>query len=200
MPRVRTFIALDPGQAVKDRIIALQENLARTGADVKWVGPANLHLTLLFLGEVDDRELVAVCAAIDEASKKHKTFDLAVEGTGCFPNIRRPHVVWIGAGQGSAEACALHHDLEDALFKLGCYRREDRAFTPHITLGRIRGDKPMDALIAALTKKKDYSAGETVIREVLVMSSDQSANGPVYTVMSRAKLGERRGVNASDSR
>jgi 2'-5' RNA ligase len=188
MARVRTFIALDPGEAIRDRMVSLQENLARTGADVKWVEPANLHVTMLFLGEVDDRDLAAVCQAAQEATAKHKAYELSVDGTGCFPNMRRPRIVWIGVGKGADETRALHASLEAPLLDLGCYRREDRPFTPHVTLGRIRSEKPMDQLAAALVKRKDYDAGAITIREVQVMSSELSSNGPVYTVMSRAQL------------
>ena len=97
-------------------------------------------------------------------------------------------MVWIGVGQGLQEACALHDGLEKPLLKLGCYRREERRFTPHVTLGRVRSDKPMDQLAAALMKKQDYEAGAAMIREVLVMSSELSPEGPIYTVMSRAQL------------
>lgn len=188
MSRVRTFIALDPGRAIRDRIKALQESLARTGADVKWVEADNLHLTLLFLGEVDNRDLVPVCQAVAEVAQQCQPFDLAFAGAGCFPNLRRPRTLWIGVSQGAAEVCALHDALEVPLLALGCYRREERQFKPHLTLGRIRSDKPMDDLAAALVKKQAYHAGETRVREVLVMSSDLSPKGPVYTVMSRANL------------
>src|SRR6202011_1944277 len=115
----------------------------------------NLHITMLFLGEVDNRDLMAVCRAVDEAARAQPAFELSVEGTGCFPNMRRPRIVWIGVGQGAPEVRALHDALEGPLLELGCYRREERQFTPHVPLGRIRGDKPMDQLAAALLKKQD---------------------------------------------
>jgi 2'-5' RNA ligase len=189
MPRVRTFIALDPGPAIRDRMEALQESLARTGAEVKWVERQNLHVTLLFLGEVDNRDLLPVCRAVEAVAQGRQAIEVSVEGTGCFPNMRRPHVLWIGVGKGLQEVCALHDALEKPLLELGCYRREERHFTPHVTLGRIRSERPVEPLTAALMKEKDYAAGATVIGEVQVMSSELSPKGPVYTVMSRAKLG-----------
>jgi 2'-5' RNA ligase len=74
MRRLRTFIALDLGKQVRDRTIALQESLARSGTEVKWVEPDNLHVTLLFLGEVDDREVPAVCRAVAEACRERAPF------------------------------------------------------------------------------------------------------------------------------
>jgi 2'-5' RNA ligase len=187
--RQRTFIALDPGPAIRERMIALQESLTRTGAEVKWTEAVNLHVTLLFLGEVDERDILPVCRAVDEACRTLAPFDLSIEGTGCFPNMRRPRVVWLGVGQGLEEVRALHAALEKPLLELGCYRREDRQFTPHVTLGRIRSEKPMDELTSALAKKSDYQAGRTTIREVHIMSSNLTPQGPQYTVLSRAHLG-----------
>jgi 2'-5' RNA ligase len=192
MPRVRSFIALDPGPVIRDRMIALQKELAgaaRAGADVKWVEPANLHITLLFLGEVDDRDVVPVCRAVTETAETRGAFELSVEGAGCFPNMRRPRVVWLGVGRGAVDVAGLHDALEGPLLQLGCYRREERKFTPHVTLGRVQGDGSTNELCAALLKHKGYQAGTTDIREVHVMSSELSPRGPVYTVMSRARLG-----------
>jgi 2'-5' RNA ligase len=188
MPGVRTFIALDPGAAIRERMVSLQESLGRTATEVKWVEPENLHVTLLFLGEVDNRDLMPVCRAVEEAARGHAAFELSIEGTGCFPNMRRPRVVWIGVGQGLQEVCALHDAIEKPLLELGCYRREERRFTPHVTLGRIRSEKPMDQLAAALLKKQPYQAGTTMVREVQIMSSELSPEGPIYTVMGRARL------------
>src|SRR6266852_167763 len=116
MKRLRTFIALELGKTVRDKAVALQESLARAGSDVKWVEHENLHLTLLFLGEVGDR------------CREHEPFRMSVENVGCFPNLRRPRTVWIGVGEGTQEVVALHDDLEETLLELGCYRREDRQF------------------------------------------------------------------------
>lgn len=190
MARLRTFIALDLGKQLRDRTLVLQESLARSGADVKWVEGENLHLTLLFLGEVGDRELPALCRAVAECCQEHAAFTLSVETVGCFPNLRRPRTVWVGVGDGSLQVVALHDALEEKLLELGCYRREERQYTPHITLGRVkRDDSPTDELIALLVKKAAWQAGETSVREVLVMSSELMPEGPIYTVLSRARLG-----------
>jgi RNA 2',3'-cyclic 3'-phosphodiesterase len=187
MARLRTFIAVDIGKAIRDRAVALQEKLAQTSA-VKWVEHDNLHVTLLFLGEVEDREVPTVCRAVAEQVQKHRSFQLSIERVGCFPNPRRPRVLWIGVGDGAQELCALHDSLEPPLLDLGCYRREERKYTPHITLGRVKGDHPADKLAAALVKHAGWQGGQTTVGEVLVMSSELTPQGPIYTVLSRAKL------------
>jgi 2'-5' RNA ligase len=188
MARLRTFIAIDLGKAIRDRLIALQENLARSGTEVKWVEPENLHVTLLFLGEVDERDVPQVCQVVAEAAQQRPSFPLSVETTGCFPNVRRPRVLWVGVGEGKQEVCTLHDALEKPLLELGCYRREERQYTPHITLGRVKSDRPTDRLAAALLKYAGWKGGETTVREVLIMSSELTSKGPIYTVLSRAKL------------
>jgi len=159
MARIRTFIALDVDKAIRDRLSALQNALARAETDVKWVEPANLHLTLLFLGEVDDRSLNDVCRAVTAGSRAHAAFPMTIERVGCFPNPRRPRIIWAGVGQGTQEICALHDALEEPLLELGCYRREDRKYAPHLTLGRVKSERPADKLAAALAQQAGWQGG-----------------------------------------
>jgi 2'-5' RNA ligase len=198
MARLRTFIAVDTGKPIRDRCVALQESLARTGTEVKWVEPENLHVTLLFLGEVEDRDVPGLCRAVAEVCVAQAGFRMSVEGVGCFPNPRRPRTVWVGIGAGSAELIALHDTLEPPLLALGCYRREERQFTPHITLGRVKGERSGGTLASALAQKARWQAGDVLVREVRVLSSELTPQGPVYAVLSRAKLGGGHGPQAAD--
>ena len=187
MSRIRTFIAVDLDKAVRNRTIALQETLMRTGTEVKWVEPVNLHVSLLFLGEVEDREVVDVCRVVEEVAKEHPSFLMSVETAGCFPNPRRPRVLWVGVGEGTQPLCAIHDALEIPLLELG-YRREERKYSPHITLGRVKSDRPMEKLVSALAQHAGWKGGEIQVRELLVMGSKLTPQGPEYTVLSRAKL------------
>jgi 2'-5' RNA ligase len=189
MGRLRTFIGVDIGKTIRDRAVALQEKLSPSTNGVKWVEPQNLHVTLLFLGEVDDREIPAVCRAVSEQTAGHPPFEMSVEKLGCFPHPRRPRVIWIGVGEGAQELRALHDGLEPPLLALGCYRREERQYRPHITLGRVRGERPADQLAAVLAQNQDWKGGKIAVSEVLVMSSELTPQGPNYTILSRGKLG-----------
>ena len=189
MSRLRTFIAVDIGKAIRDRAVALQERLAQTSNIVKWVEAENLHITLLFLGEVEDREVPTVCRVVADQVQEHEAFRLTIERVGCFPNSRRPRILWIGVGEGTQEVCALHDALEPPLLELGCYRLEERKYAPDITLGRVKSERPADKLAEALTKQAGWQGGQTTVNEVLVMSSELTPQGPIYTVLSRAKLG-----------
>jgi 2'-5' RNA ligase len=188
MPRIRTFIAIDVDDALRDRLVALQETLARAGSEVKWVEPDNLHLTLLFLGEVEMKEVHAVCRAVADTCREHHVFPLTVERVGGFPNARRPRVLWAGVGEGAEDVVALHDALEPPLLDLGYYRREERHYTPHVTLGRVPNDGSADRLALAVEQQAQWRGGQQLVKQVLVMSSELTSNGPLYTVLSRAKL------------
>jgi RNA 2',3'-cyclic 3'-phosphodiesterase len=188
MARIRTFIGIDVGEEIRERLVSLQQNLTLIEPDVKWVEPENLHLTLLFLGEVDQRETIDICRAAQKAIQAMPVFVMSVEAAGCFPNIRRPRTLWVGVGKGSPEVCAVHDAIEKPLLDMGNYRRETRGYTPHITLGRVKSDRPSDALAKELQKRQTWSAGEVTVEEVCVMSSVLGTNGPTYTVIGRARL------------
>jgi 2'-5' RNA ligase len=189
MSRTRTFIGIDIGEGIRAGAVALQEALARTGATVKWVEAANLHVTLLFLGEVDDRELHAVCQAVKEVAAGEPPFALRVSGVGAFPTARRPKVVWAGVTDGAAELQRLYTALEERMLELGCYRKEERGYTPHLTLGRVKDAEAGFALAPELPKWMSWDGGRTAVDEVLVFSSEMGRDGPVYTVLGRAPLG-----------
>jgi RNA 2',3'-cyclic 3'-phosphodiesterase len=195
MARIRIFIAVELDQAVRERAAALQEQLARSAADVKWVEPDSMHLTLLFLGEVAELDLVPICRVVAEGAKELPPFQFTISGIGAFPTPRRPKVLWAGVTDGIEALRELHERLEGPLLELGCYRREERAYTPHLTLGRInRGDTAANwgPLFA---RHSDWEGGTTSVSEVLVMSSELRRDGPVYTVVGRGRL---KGVPAEE--
>ena len=188
MARRRTFLGIDLGAEIRARLIALQEELTAIAGDVKWVEPENLHITLLFLGEVQQRESIDICRAAQKAVKEMPAFTLGIEGAGAFPNSRRPRTLWVGVGEGAAEIVAVHDAIEAPLLEMGSYRRETRGYVPHVTLGRVKGEVPNEELAKVLATHKTWSAGDVLVREVHVMSSELRSDGPLYTVIGRAKL------------
>jgi RNA 2',3'-cyclic 3'-phosphodiesterase len=191
MARIRTFIAVDIGEAVRQKVVALQERLARTTNDVKWVEPSNLHITLHFLGEVDQIDLVPICRIVKEQAQALPPFTLELTGLGAFPTPRRPKILWAGIADGADDLKRLHGLLEAPLLELGCYRREDRAYSPHLTLGRLADEDRNGAWASILTKHADWHGGAATVDEVLVMSSELGRDGPIYSVMGRGKLAGR---------
>jgi 2'-5' RNA ligase len=188
MPRTRTFIGIDIGATIRTCAIALQKELVKTGAGVKWATPESMHITLLFLGAVDDKELSAVCGAVKAAAAGEAPFSLRVSGVGAFPNARRPKILWAGIVAGAEPLQRLNAVLEARMLELGCYRKEERGYTPHLTLGRVKGDSDSFTLAAELPRRLAWDGGSTVVEEVLVFSSEMDRDGPVYTVIGRAPL------------
>jgi 2'-5' RNA ligase len=139
------------------------------------------------LGEVDEREVGQVCRIASDVAEKHAPFEAAIESIGCFPNARRPRVIWAGISRGAEIVAGIHAELEIPFADLG-YRREERRYTPHITLGRVAGDGPHDGLARALREHEEWLGGDFAVREIHIMSSELTSKGSVYTVMGRAPL------------
>jgi 2'-5' RNA ligase len=188
---VRTFVAVEIGAAIRARAGELIQTLAAAGADVKWVEPPNLHLTLQFLGEVAVAEIPRVCEAVGRGTATAAPFELEVRGAGAFPHPGRPKTIWLGAGPGQQQMIALHDAVETALGKLG-FRKEHRRFEPHLTLGRVRSGGPGVATLAEVLRgQADFLAGSCHVAEVVVFSSELQPAGPLYAPLGRAALGER---------
>jgi 2'-5' RNA ligase len=188
MARIRTFIAVDIDEAVRRRMAALQEKLGHSAPGVKWTDPASMHITLLFLGEVEELDVVPICRIVAEQCARLPRFALEVKGLGAFPTSRRPKILWAGLTEGVEELKRIHAALEPPLLERGCYRREDRAYSPHLTLGRLTQEDRAGAWGPILAKHADWQGGTTPVEEVLIMRSELGRAGPVYSVMGRAPL------------
>jgi 2'-5' RNA ligase len=188
MSRLRTFVAVPLADDLRDQLETLQDRMRRHLPQLKWVEVANLHVTLVFLGEVEDRELSRVCTLTQTAAAELAPFTLSLAGAGAFPTARRPRVIWAGIDAGAAELTQLHDRLATAFGELG-YRREDRPFSPHITLARTKTDDGNGQVAAVLGKFTDWHGGAMTVAELHVMSSELTRDGPHYTVLGRIPLG-----------
>jgi 2'-5' RNA ligase len=186
---LRAFVAVLLPDSLRALLAAKGRELRADTTGVKWVEPENLHITLLFLGEVEQRETLDICRTAQKAVATLPAFVMSIEGAGAFPNPRRPRTLWVGVGAGSEEVGTLHDAIEAPLLEMGSYRRETRAYVPHVTLGRVTGERSDDDELAKLlATHKTWSAGEVTVREVQVMRSELASDGPTYTVLGRAKL------------
>jgi 2'-5' RNA ligase len=186
--RHRTFIAVGIDRFTRDRIAGLQERLAHLAPEVKWAAVNNWHVTLLFLGEVGEIEVLDVCRTVETVCRDVPGFPMTLAGTGAFPTPRRPRTLIVNVTEGAEELRQLHDALEKPLLELGCYRREERGYTPHLTLGRVRASDDPAALAGVVQQFANWQGGQSHVREVLVMSSELKSDGPEYTILSRAKL------------
>lgn len=188
MARIRTFLSVDVGAKVRSRILDLQASLGKTLSSMKWVDEASLHVTLLFLGEVNELDLVPICRIAKEVGKKLPPFTMEVGGVGCFPNPRRPKVLWVGITDGADHLHRLHESLEAPLMESGCYRREERAYTPHLTLGRVSGEDESADWGMILRENESWRVGPIAVGDIFVMSSELRRDGPVYSTIGHAPL------------
>ena len=193
MADVRSFVAVDLGAPVKTQLGVLQRELkARTPAGaVRWVQPDAIHLTLNFLGDVPEERVSEIVAALQRACGPIALLSFSIAGAGCFPNLRRPNVVWVGVEDPSGALRALQAAVEKALNPLG-FPPENRPFKPHLTLGRTQRNAPGEDLhavgerVGALTVG---TLGQVDVREILLMRSDLLPGGARYTPLARILLG-----------
>jgi RNA 2',3'-cyclic 3'-phosphodiesterase len=186
---LRSFIAVDLETPVLDALRTLQSELARTGADVRWVRPANMHVTLKFLGAVEPARLERVHAALRDAVSDQAVLRLRAHGLGAFPSLRRPRVVWAGLVGDNLAALAGRVDV--ALEPLG-FAAEQRAFTPHVTLGRVNGMRGWARLEEMLKAHIDDDWGATVIDAVIIYRSTLHRDGAVYLPLWTIWLGRNK--------
>lgn len=197
MARTRTFIAVEVSAGVRHNVHVFQQTLAQVSPAIKWTHPDTLHLTLLFLGDVEDPDLVEVCQHVQAVTHTLAPFSLHVAGLGAFPNWHRPKILWAGVRQGAEQLRILHEGIAQRLIPAGLYRPEGRPFTPHLTLGRIQSQATHVSLQRALDKRADWEAGQTWVDQVIVFASILERHGPIHTPLFRSPLSAQPAADAT---
>lgn len=191
MDPIRTFIAVELPDIIKQQVEALELQLMKARADIKWVKATDLHLTLKFLGDIPRMRLQEVGAGMREAIDGLSSFRLALGTLGAFPNLDRPRVFWVGVEDGSEALIALQRRVETEL----CVRefvREERPFSPHLTIGRVRSPKGLSGLIDQV-KNLRMQWPEFKVDRVAVIRSELRPAGPIYTVLEQVELSKDSG-------
>lgn len=184
---VRTFVCIEMPGDVRDRMEQLQVKLKQAGVEVSWVKPSNIHLTLKFLGDVPRPKIQGVCSAVERAARAFEPFEIEVSGTGCFPSMNSPRVLWVGLSQVPNELKQLQAVLEDGLAGEG-FARDTRRFAPHLTIGRLRSQRHVTALVDRL-RAAGFEAVRFQATQIIVMRSDRKPTGAVYTPQAIIPLG-----------
>ena len=164
------FIAIDIPAGIKEKIAIFQNELNRL-IDAKWVGKDNMHLTLVFLGEIEGERKSAIKEILNELKKFHQ-FKLKVHGFGGFPDLNRPSVLWIGL-EDSEELFKLQKNLVNKLKENG-FLIEDRPFVGHLTVARIKSKVNLPKL--ARFEKKNW--GEFKVETIILYQSELKKEGP----------------------
>ncbi|MFC1805202.1 RNA 2',3'-cyclic phosphodiesterase [Candidatus Omnitrophota bacterium] len=185
------FIAIPLPEETRSSLSKLQEQLSSSGADVKWVNRQNIHLTLKFLGDVDERQADVIKEIIDEVAAKTSHFRIVLASAGAFPKLKYPRVIWVGVGQGDDETKSLADSLEEEIVSVGI-PKEKRIFSSHITIGRVRSQMNRAKLIAALEAVSAGISGgknlEFTADRIVLFKSTLTPSGPVYEIFKDASL------------
>lgn len=186
METMRAFIAVDIGDEIRSKLDDLQRKLKKVHADVRWVKPRNIHLTLAFLGDIPVEKTNPLTAALDATFTDMHSFELHATGTGSFGNPRHPRVIWAGLAD-CPELMDLHRRTIEAL-KAAEIEFDNKPFSPHLTLGRVKAPDHTESLLGKLEKHKDTELGEAVIDRVELIQSTLAPRGAEYTTLHRIEL------------
>jgi 2'-5' RNA ligase len=184
---IRTFIAIALPDEIHRNLAEFQSSLKKHNADVSWVKPENIHLTLQFLGEIHPNLVEKVGFCLEEVVPTQSAFTFEVAGTGVFPNPKRARILWIGVTQGKEPVNQFQSVIEKSLNKLHI-PTEDRKFHPHLTLGRVRSPKNLDTVVMDLLNQTKLSFGTVPVTHVTLFSSKLSPSGAVYTPLKQVSL------------
>ncbi|MBN2147473.1 MAG: RNA 2',3'-cyclic phosphodiesterase [Anaerolineales bacterium] len=193
MSVIRAFIAIELTAEIQKRLdeisAAFKQQL--NGVPVRWVAAGNIHLTLKFLGDVSVANLKLLTDILKTEIGTHRPFDVSVGGAGAFPNNRRPRVIWVGV-EAPSDLAAIQSGVEAAMARLG-YPREDRPFSPHLTIGRVSRNATSDdtrSITKALETSRVGFLGAACVQEICLFRSDLQPSGAVYTRIFTAPLGQ----------
>lgn len=183
---MRAFIAIDLDREIKSALVTLVHGLKALRADVRWVDAGGMHLTLKFLGPIEESRALRVRGIMDEVGRRHAPLSLRLEGTGAFPSDRAPRVLWAGVA-AEPGLLALQEDLDAALEAEG-FERERRAFTPHLTLGRVKGPDGLARAMAELGAHRGDAFGAMTVRTLALFESVLRPEGAEYRIVHEAGL------------
>lgn len=190
MSLLRAFIAIDIPPEIRQAISSQTASLRKeTFHAARWVDVKNIHLTLKFLGEISGANLDLLTRTLRAECEQTAPFTVSVKGLGCFPNLRRPRVAWIGLA-APPKLNRLQRQVESAAARLG-YPPDDKPFSPHLTIGRVREQASpieLQTLRSLLEQTTIPSLGAFTIEEIHLYKSDLKPEGPDYTRLATARL------------
>lgn len=184
---MRLFVAIGLDDRVRKTLRRLQDELRPRCADVRWTPPEQLHITVKFLGEVEDRRVTEIASAVGAAAGRCTPFELRVLNAGCFPARGEVRIVWAGVEDAEKGAAKCAELVESGLEAIG-FARESRAFSPHITIGRVRADHS-NGKLRGLMESARSGPDVQQVGNLRLMSSVLSAHGSEYATVASLQLG-----------
>lgn len=183
---IRAFIAIEIPPEAKNFLADLLKELTKTDADVKWIDPDKIHLTLKFLGNITKEQTNKIQEILENELKEFGSFKIRIKSIGTFPKLEYPRVIWVGA-TGEEIMKPIAKLIDDKVNKLG-FPLEKRSFKAHLTLGRVRSEKNKDKLITAIKKLEVFEGPEFMVNSISLFQSTLTANGSHYTLLHKIKL------------
>jgi len=179
--QIRSFIAFDmKNDNVLNRLAAAQKMLIQTNADLKLVEPANIHITLRFLGAISPEMVEKIYGAMK--SVKFSPFNIRLSGLGVFPTLNYPRVVWAGITDGAKELTSIFEQLEPQIHELG-FAPDPKGFSPHLTIARVRSGANKQRLVDLVQKQENYDFGIIRADCLRLKKSQLSPKGPTYSTL-----------------
>lgn len=183
---MRLFFAVDTPISIKKQMEKIQLQLIETDADVKWEPKEKFHITIKFLGETKENLIPQLEKYLNSIGETYPPFQLVYKNLGCFPNVNRPRVVWIGTELKDDILIKIKDYLDENLKQFG-FEIEDRKFTPHITLGRVKSMKNIKNLISIIENLK-FESEPVFCGEIILMESILKPTGSEYKVIRSVNL------------
>ena len=184
---IRAFIALTPPVTLQQAFADVQATLQRLPFAFRWVKPAQVHLTLKFLGNIPPETVDSIARAMQQTVTTLAPFTVSVRGLGCFPHPAHPRVLWMGIDAPPDTLQPLHLRLETALTPLG-FTPDHRPFRPHLTLARGQQRVHGHQLTTALEAYRDRHFGDMLVERVSLLQSQLHRDGAVYTMLHSVPL------------
>ncbi|MEW6455922.1 MAG: RNA 2',3'-cyclic phosphodiesterase [Acidobacteriota bacterium] len=184
---MRTFIAIDFPEEIKKLIYEKIDVLKKFEANIKWIREEGIHLTLKFLGEIDENKLNLINNKLKKISESIPSFSLIVQGMGTFPErSKSPRVIWIGIKE-ETNLKRLQENIEEEMEKLS-FQRETRKFSPHITIGRVKDSKHITKILDVIEKERETLFGKIKVKEIILFRSILKPDGAQYIPLEKSPL------------
>jgi 2'-5' RNA ligase len=178
---IRSFLAFELPPQIRHVLTDLFEEVRKAPLDVRWVRPEGIHLTVVFMGNVQEQDLSPMGERVGETCSRFGPFTMALKGMGCFPNNRNPRVLWIGMEGTLDRMSRFRNELQEGLLPFGI-KEEKREFRPHLTLGRFKKPLKRSAdLERLLFEHKGLTSHACSLNELVFFQSDLKPGGAVYT-------------------
>lgn len=185
---IRSFLAIELPEAIQEKIEEIQRDLMISRADVRWVNPGNIHVTLKFFGNIEESRIDPIVKSIEELIHSTSAFRLWVRGMGAFPYLKNPRVIWMGLVDEHNILGPFQNRMEALLENIG-FERESRAFQPHLTLGRAKSNRGREELVGRLEKYREEEFGALMVERVILFKSELRPSGSIYTPLKEVRLG-----------